>query len=78
MLINVIQNDVLLSETEAYQRTWAATANWKGGQNKNMKIELYQENCDTVLEKFIKNMGTNKTEKAIERASKAVGGLQNC
>lgn len=49
MLINVIQNDVLLSEPEVDQCTWAATANWRGGQNKNMKIDLYQENCNADL-----------------------------
>ncbi len=75
MLINVIQNEVFLSEAEAYQCTWAATANWKGGEKKTMEIDLLQENCNADPKKLIKNMGANKTDKAIERASKVVGGL---
>ena len=69
LLINVIQNEVFLSEAEAYQCTWAAIANWKGGEKKNMEIDLLQENCNADLKKLIKNMGMNKTDKA-------VGGLR--
>lgn len=74
MFISIIQNEVLLSEEEAYQCTWAATANWTGGKEKNLEIDLMQENRN--LKKLIKSMGANKTDKAIERASKAVGGVR--
>ena len=40
MFISIIQNEVLLSEGEAYQCTWAATANWTGGKGKNLEIDL--------------------------------------
>ena len=35
-----------------------------------------QENRNRDLKKLIKGMGANKTDKAIERASKAVGGVR--
>ncbi len=35
-----------------------------------------QENRNRDLKKLIKSMGANKTDKAIERASKAVGGVR--
>ncbi len=57
MLINVIQNKVFLSEAEAYQCTWAATANWNGGETENMQIDLLQENCNADLKKLIKKHG---------------------
>ena len=44
MLTNVMQNEVLLSEAEAHQTKFAATANWHGGYGKNVEIDLFQEN----------------------------------
>ena len=44
MLISTVQNAVLLSLAEAHQCKWAALANWKGGRNKNIEIDLLQEN----------------------------------
>ena len=75
MLISVIQNEVFLNDAEAHQCTWAATANSKG-EKKNIEIDLLQENINADLKKMIKNMGANKTDKAIVRASKSVGGLR--
>ena len=74
MFINIIQNDILLSEEEAYQCTWAATANWTGGKGNN--LDLMKENRNRDLKKLIKSMGANKRDKAIEHASKAVGGVR--
>ena len=75
MLISVIQNEVFLNDAEAHQCTWAATANSKGGKKKNIEIDLLQENINADLKKMIKNMGANKTDKAVVRASKSVCGL---
>ena len=76
MFISIIQNEVLLSKGEAYQCTWAATANWTGGKGKNLEIDLMQENRNRDLKKLIKSMGASKTDKTIEHASKAVGGVR--
>ncbi|KAJ7373248.1 hypothetical protein OS493_012837 [Desmophyllum pertusum] len=51
MLINIIQNEVFLSEAEAHQCIWAATVNWKGGIRKNIEIDLLQENRNRDLKK---------------------------
>ena len=76
MLINVIQNEVLLSEAEAHQSKFAATANWHGGHGKNVEIDLFQENRNRDIKEMIKSMGSNKTDKAIGRASKASSGIR--
>ena len=76
MFINIIQNEVLLSNEEAHQCIWSATANWSGGKGRNIEIDL-QENRNKDLKNLIKGMGTNKTNKAISRASRAVGGIQH-
>ena len=77
MFINIIQNEVLLSKQEAQQCIWSATANWPGGKGRNIKIDLLQENRNKDLKNLIKEMGPNKTDKAIYRASRAVGGIQH-
>ena len=74
MFINIVQNEVLLSEAESHQCTWAATANWKGGPGKNIEIDILQENRNKDIKKEIRGMGANKTDKAIDRASRAAGG----
>ena len=75
MFTNILQCQVLLSEAEAHCCKWAATVNWKGGSGKNIEIDLFQENRNSEMKKLIRSMGANKTEKAIERASKASGGV---
>lgn len=76
ILISVVQNLVFLSPAQSHQCIWASTANWKGGAGKNIEIDLLQENRNRDLKKMIKGMGANKTDKAIEMASRAVGGSQ--
>ena len=74
MLINIIQNEVFLSEAEAHQCIWSATVNWQGGIGKNIEIDILQENRNRDIKKQIKSMGANKTNAAIERASRSTGG----
>ena len=50
--------------------------NWKGGSAKNIEIDL-QENRNKDLKNLIKGMGANKTSNAIERASRAAGGVRH-
>ena len=75
MLVSIIQNDALLSPAEAHRCKWAALANWKGGGNRNIGIDLLQENRNKDIKELIHHMGANKTEKAILGVSKAAGGV---
>ena len=75
MFVNILQCQVLLSETEAYNCKWAATVNWKGGAGNNIETDLFQENRNCKMKKLISAMGANKTEKAIGSATKASGGV---
>lgn len=68
MLISIIQPEVSLSKVESNQVMWAGTVNWKGGDGKNIEIDLLQENRNKDLKNIIKSMGVNKTTKAITRA----------
>ena len=62
---------MLLSKAEAHRCKRAATVNWKVGVGHNIEIDLFQENRNCEMKKLIRSMGANKTEKPIERASKA-------
>ena len=76
MLTRTVQNEVFLSEAEAHQCKWASNVNWKGGVGNNLEMDLLQENINRDLKKAIKHMGANKTYKAIERLSRAAGGVR--
>ncbi|CAB3980676.1 Hypothetical predicted protein [Paramuricea clavata] len=51
------------------------TVNWNGGVGCNIEIDLFQQNRNCEMKKLIRSMGAYKTEKAIERASKASGDV---
>ena len=74
MLISILQDEVFLTQRQAHQTSWASIANWKGGARNNIEIDLLQENINSELKKSIKGMGANKTNKSIDRVSRAAGG----
>ena len=74
MMVNIAQNEVLLSEQEAHRAIWSQTVNWKGGEGRNIEADLMQENRNNDHKSGIKTMGANKTKKAVERLTKASGG----
>ena len=65
MLISTIQNAVLLSAVESHQCKWAALANWKGGRNKNIEIDLLQENRNKGIKGLIHLMGQTRPRKPL-------------
>ena len=54
----------------------ASGQHWLVGKEKNIEIDLLQENRNADLKGLIHLMGANKTEKAIGRMSKAAGGVR--
>ena len=66
----------MLSPAEAHQCKWAGLANWKGCRNKNIEIDLLQENRNKDVKGLIQLMGANRTEKAIDRVSRVAGGVR--
>lgn len=77
MLNSIVQSEALLSQAESHQIMWAATVNWKGRKSRNIEIDLLQENRNKDLKNLIKAMGANKTASAIQRASRAAGGVRH-
>jgi hypothetical protein len=54
MLIGIIQSEIFLSQAESNQIMWAGTINWKGGDAKNIEIDLlFLENRNKDLKGLI-------------------------
>ena len=75
MFMAIAQIEALASEEMAHRLTWGRFINWHGGLWKNITCDMAQEICNRVS-KVVREMGPNKTPKAMTPASKAAAGLQ--
>ncbi len=75
MFTSIVQVEALAFEQMAHRLTWGQYVNWNGGQGKNVACDMAQEICSRVSKDVVKGMGTNKTEKAMIRASKTAAGV---
>lgn len=76
MFTSIAQIEALASEEMAHRLTWGRFVNWHGGKGRNIACDMAQEICNRVSKDVVKGMGPNKTQKAMERASKAAAGVQ--
>ena len=76
MFTAIAQIEALASEEMAHRLTWGRFINWHGGLGKNIACDMAQEICNRVSKEVVREMGPNKTSKAMTRASKAAAGLQ--
>lgn len=65
-----------LTQQMAARNIHGRFVNWKSGMGRNCANDLKQEHLVKFTKKLVKGMGAQKTEKAINRASRAAGGLQ--
>ena len=59
--------------TYFYYRFW----NTRGGNGKNISLDLHLEHHNNFLKSFLKRTGPNMTEKAADRISKSIGVLKD-
>ena len=62
-----------LSPRQSHQLIWSRFINTHGRPGHNIECDLHMEHLNRLCKTAIKSMGANKTEKAIVRASKAIG-----
>ena len=60
----------------AYRLTWGRFIDWHGGLGKNTACDMAQEIRNRVSKEVVREMGPNRTLKAMTPASKAAAGLQ--
>ena len=54
---------------------WSRFVNIHGLPGKNVEADLHMEHINRIAKQSIRNLGANKTQKAIERVGRAVGTL---
>lgn len=70
-----IQINATLSPNLAHQVTWNRFVNIRGGLGKNIPCDLHNEHVNKLLKQIITNMGSNLTEKSLQRAARSVTAL---
>ena len=62
-----------LSPRQAHQLIWSRFVNTHGQTGHNIECDLHMEHLNRLCKNSMKSMGSNKTEKAIQRAARAIG-----
>ena len=71
-----IQTGFAYSPNLAHQVMWNRFVNVRGGAGNNLPCDLFNEHINKLLKYIIKNMGSNLTESALQRAARSVTTLQ--
>ena len=69
------QYNILLPPSIGEQLKWSRFINVHGLPGKNVSCDLHMEHLNRLVKTAMDGLGANKTEKAISRASKAIGVL---
>ena len=69
------QVHVVLSPNLAHQVKWNRFVNTKGGAGRNVPCDLYNEFANKLIKGIIGNMGSNLTEKALQRAVRSISTM---
>lgn len=74
---HAISNCKLLPPRQAHQLIWSRFVNvhGKGIPGNNIPCDLYVEHLNRLCKECVRNLGANKTEKAICRFSKMYGNI---
>ena len=71
----LFQHDFSLSPRHATDLLWGRSINVHGRKGKNVSADLHMEHMNRVVKDCIKGLGSNQTERAIVRVSKALGTI---
>ena len=63
----------MLSPCQSHQLLWSRLIITRGLLGHSIECDLHMEHLNRVCKNSIKGLGANKTEKAIQRAVKAIG-----
>ena len=76
MFMAIAQIEALASEEMGHGLTWGRFITWHGGLGKDIECDMAQEMYNRVSKEVVREMGPNKTPKAMTCASKTAAGLQ--
>ena len=72
-----LQTKVTLSPNGAHQVMWHRFVNSRGGMGNNIPCDVYNEHINRLVKYIIQNMGSNLTEKSLQRAARSVSTLHS-
>lgn len=72
----LIHSGITCSPNLAHQVTWNRSVNVRGGAGNNIPCDLFNEHINKQLKHIIRNMGSNLTELALQRAARSVTSLE--
>ena len=71
----LFQHSYALSPRLSAQLLWSRCVHLHGRQGKNIPADLHMEHLNRLVKDAVKNLGANKTEKAITRVGRAIGNI---
>ena len=71
--VTLFQYHYTLSPRQSHQLKWSRFINTHGLPGHNIECDLHMEHLNRLCKTAVRDMGANKTQKAILRASKALG-----
>ena len=74
-LLLLCQHKFLLTERQSKQLLYSRFINIQGGKGRNIPCDLHMEHLNRVCKESVRDLGSNKTTAAIERASKIIGAI---
>jgi hypothetical protein len=72
----LMQCDVMLSPRMAMQLIWSRTVNTHGQAGRSIPCDLHMEHMNRIVKVSMKGLGSNITQKAIERVGKSYNDTQ--
>ena len=66
---------ITCSPNLAHQVTWNRFVNVRGGAGNNIPCDLFNEHVNKLLKHIVRNMGSNLTETALQRAARSITTL---
>ena len=77
MVTTIAQKEIIASPRMAEVIRNETFVNWTGGKSRNIDDDTAIEICNCITKNMVREMGANKTEKAVERATKAAVGVRD-
>ena len=71
----LFQQSYTLSPRRSAELLWSHFINVHGHPGRNIPADLHMEHLNRLVKEAIRNLGANKTEKAITRIGRAIGSI---
>lgn len=71
------QTSTAASPQVAAQLTWNRTVNTRGGNGRNIPVDLEMEHLNRTVKSYVSSLGSNVTESTIMQCGKSLNGIMD-